>query len=75
LGDEGSQQYGGESGRVRAVKTSFLRLELALSSPPRQLRQDIEQALVAYGEPLRWAITEVKLPQQVVIVEAIVTNR
>jgi hypothetical protein len=57
------------------VKTAFLRLEIALSSPPRQLRQDITKALGVYGEPLRWAITEVKLPQQVVIVEGIVTNR
>ena len=54
------------------MTTHFITTELALESAPEKLKQAIEAELSAWGEPLRWAITQVNEAQQTVQIEAVV---
>lgn len=56
------------------MTTHFITAEIDLQETPIKLKQAIETELQKKGEPLRWAITEVKQDKQKVSVEAIVTN-
>lgn len=55
--------------------TQFLTIEVDLQPSSTDLPQAIETALQRYGDPLRWAITEVNVITQTAIVEAIVTTK
>jgi hypothetical protein len=52
--------------------TDFITVELPIPASVRDLHPAIEQALRAFGEPLRWAITLVD--SQFVEIEAVVTR-
>ncbi|HEY9818660.1 MAG TPA: hypothetical protein V6D20_23060 [Candidatus Obscuribacterales bacterium] len=52
--------------------TQFVTLELPLALVQAERVIAIEQALAVYGDPLRWAITQVDADRQVAIVEAVV---
>jgi hypothetical protein len=52
----------------------FITAEIDLQETPAKLQQEIEAQLEKEGEPLRWAITEVKEEEQKAVVEAIVTS-
>ena len=54
--------------------TQFVTTEIKLEGSPAELHQAIEAELQKYGEPLRWAVTDVKVTEQKAIVEAIVTR-
>lgn len=54
--------------------TQFLTLAIDLQRSPTELRQAIEAELRAFGDPLRWAVTDVDLIAQTAVVEAIVTR-
>jgi len=56
------------------VITQFVTTEIKLEGSPAELHQAIEAELQKYGEPLRWAVTDVKVTEQKAIVEAIVTR-
>jgi hypothetical protein len=56
------------------MTTHFITAEINLQATPAKLQQEIETQLEKQGEPLRWAITEVKEDEQKAIVEAIVTR-
>lgn len=51
--------------------TDFITIELPLA-PVRELHQLIEQELRQFGEPLRWAITQIDA--NTVEIEAVVTR-
>ncbi len=52
------------------MTTDFITIELPMPPSVRQLHHAIDQALRAFGEPLRWAITRVT--PQTVEIEAVV---
>lgn len=52
------------------MTTDFITIELPLQGSIRALHRAIDQELRTFGEPLRWAITQVNL--QTVEVEAVV---
>ena len=54
--------------------TQFITAEIKLEGSPAEMHQVIEAELQKYGEPLRWAVTGVKVTEQKAIVEAIVTR-
>ena len=54
--------------------TQFITAEIKLERSPAEMRQAIEAELQKHGEPLRWAVTGVKVTEQKAIVEAIVTR-
>jgi hypothetical protein len=56
------------------MTTHFITAEIDLQATPAKLQQEIEAQLEKQGEPLRWAITEVKEEEQKAVVEAIVTR-
>jgi hypothetical protein len=56
------------------MTTHFITAEIDLQETPAKLQQEIEAQLEKQGEPLRWAITEVKEEEQKAVVEAIVTS-
>lgn len=56
------------------MTTHFITAEIDLQATPAKLQQEIETQLEQQGEPLRWAITEVKEEEQKAVVEAIVTR-
>ncbi len=53
--------------------TKFVDLDIPYPPSAQDLPFLVETALRQWGEPLRWAITRVDSPQQLVHVEAIVT--
>ncbi|XHX79939.1 MAG: hypothetical protein RBJ76_08460 [Stenomitos frigidus ULC029] len=55
--------------------TQFITAEIKLEASPADLQHAIEVKLQTYGDPLRWAVTEVNLTTQTAIVEAIVTTK
>ncbi len=55
--------------------TQFITAEIKLEGSPAEMREAIETKLQTYGDPLRWAVTEVNLTTQTAIVEAIVTKK
>ncbi len=54
------------------MTTHFITAEIELQETPNQLHQAIETELQKWGEPLRWAITNVDTEQEKAMVEAIV---
>jgi len=56
------------------MTTHFITAEIDLQASPAEMHQAIETELKQRGEPLRWAVTDVDLDRQTVIVEAIVTT-
>ncbi|MGB3491966.1 MAG: hypothetical protein WBA57_04520 [Elainellaceae cyanobacterium] len=63
---------------VLELTTCFVTLTLPILEHPGQLRDRVETALRAHGQPLRWAITQVEPPSEsspaIAHVEAIVTQ-
>lgn len=57
------------------MTTHFITAEIDLQASPTELNQAIEAELQKRGEPLRWAVVEVKPEQQTAVVEAIVTQK
>lgn len=55
------------------MNTKFISVEIELDQTPARLLSQIEVELLSYGEPLRWAITNIDIEQHKAIVEAIVT--
>ncbi|MBD2075194.1 hypothetical protein H6F86_15080 [Phormidium sp. FACHB-592] len=55
--------------------TQFITAEIKLEGSPAEVRQAIEAKLQTYGDPLRWAVTEVNITTQKAIVEAIITKK
>ena len=55
------------------MNTKFITVEIELEETPARLHSQIEVELQQYGEPLRWAITNIDIEQHKAIVEAIVT--
>jgi hypothetical protein len=55
------------------MTTHFITAEISLEETPAQLHAAIETELAKQGEPLRWAITSVNVPEQTATVEAVVT--
>jgi hypothetical protein len=64
----------GFSKRLKKMNTQLITVEIDLIGEPLSLHKTILEELEKWGEPLRWAITEVKIPEQKVRVEAIVTD-
>ncbi|MEB3210815.1 MAG: hypothetical protein VKL39_05650 [Leptolyngbyaceae bacterium] len=56
------------------ITTLFLELSVSFTASHQPLRERIEAALKAHGEPLRWAITAVDLDKQSLRVEAVVIH-
>jgi hypothetical protein len=56
------------------MSTHFLTLELDLYPSPGELQCAILAELRRYGEPLRWAITQVDANRGKVQIEAVVTT-
>lgn len=56
------------------MTTHFITAEIDLQESPQDLQREIEAELQKRGEPLRWAITDVKPDAQKAVVEAIVTT-
>ncbi|MGV0026209.1 hypothetical protein [Phormidesmis priestleyi] len=56
------------------MKTQFITAEIDLQDSPIALKTAIETELKKYGDPLRWAVTEVNVETQKACVEAIVTT-
>jgi hypothetical protein len=57
------------------ITTHFISTEVALRKPLAEMRQVVEAELQKHGDPLRWAITDIKVMEQIAIVEAIVTRK
>lgn len=55
------------------MNTKFISVEIELDQTPARLLSQIEVELLSYGEPLRWAITNIDIERHKAIVEAIVT--
>lgn len=60
---------------MAAMTTHFIVAELALQESPDAMRNEIETELRKRGDPLRWAVTAVKVIEQIAVVEAIVTKK
>ncbi len=60
---------------IHCITTHFIAAEVALQESPAEMHRAIEAALQKYGDPLRWAVTDVKVSEQTAIVEAIVTKK
>ena len=56
------------------MKTQLITVEIDLQDSPIALQIAIETELQKYGDPLRWAVTEVSVEIQKAYVEAIVTT-
>ena len=56
------------------IQSDFITVELPLENSPLQMQQAIEIALKQWGDPLRWAVMEVDVVNQIAKVEAIVTQ-
>ncbi|KAM3101192.1 hypothetical protein ACKFKF_09440 [Phormidesmis sp. 146-12] len=56
------------------MKTQFVTAEIDLQDSPIALQIAIETELKKYGDPLRWAVTQVNVETQKAHVEAIVTH-
>jgi hypothetical protein len=56
------------------MKTQFIIAEIDLQDSPIALQTAIETELKKYGDPLRWAVTQVSIEKQKAYVEAIVTT-
>lgn len=54
------------------MTTHFISAEINLEATPAQMHAAIETQLAKQGEPLRWAITSVNIPEQTATVEAVV---
>ncbi len=57
------------------MTTHFITAEIDLQESPLEMQRAIEAELQKRGEPLRWAVTDVKVEQQKAVVEAIVIQR
>ncbi|MBW4696193.1 MAG: hypothetical protein KME27_31145 [Lyngbya sp. HA4199-MV5] len=55
--------------------TQFITAEIKLEASSADLQRAIESQLQTYGDPLRWAITDVNVATQTAIVEAIITRK
>ncbi|MBD2103428.1 hypothetical protein [Leptolyngbya sp. FACHB-261] len=56
------------------MTTHFITAEIDLQSCPAEMYRAIEAELQQQGTPLRWAVTDVDVPRQKAVVEAIVTQ-
>jgi hypothetical protein len=56
------------------IQSNFITLEIPLENSPLQMQQAIEIALKQWGDPLRWAVMEVDVSNQIAKIEAIVTQ-
>lgn len=56
----------------RPMTTHFISAEVDLQETPEQLHSAIEIELQKYGEPLRWAVTDVDVDRQKAVVEGYV---
>jgi hypothetical protein len=56
------------------MTTHFITAEINLQESPIEMQRAIEAELAKRGEPLRWAVTDVNVEQQLAHVEAIVTT-
>ncbi|MEG4349895.1 hypothetical protein QUA70_23890 [Microcoleus sp. LAD1_D5] len=54
------------------MTTHFISAEVDLHETPEQLHSAIEIELQKYGEPLRWAVTDVDVDRQKAVVEGYV---
>ncbi|UNU27544.1 hypothetical protein [Microcoleus vaginatus] len=54
------------------MTTHFISAEVDLQETPEQLHSAIEIELQKYGEPLRWAVTDVDVDRQKAVVEGYV---
>jgi hypothetical protein len=52
----------------------FIEADLDLHNSPAEMQKFIEAELQRWGEPLRWAVTDVDVDRQTVHIEAIVTQ-
>ena len=57
------------------MTTHFICAEINLQESSQQLHQEIESELQKWGEPLRWAITQIDEERQIACVEAVVTTQ
>ncbi|NJP10375.1 MAG: hypothetical protein HC866_13605 [Leptolyngbyaceae cyanobacterium RU_5_1] len=55
------------------MTTHFITAEIDLQESPLAIQHAVEAELQKRGEPLRWAVTNVDLERQKMMVEAIVT--
>ncbi|MFZ9738704.1 MAG: hypothetical protein ACO3EZ_11910 [Prochlorotrichaceae cyanobacterium] len=58
-----------------SIQSNLVTLELPLEDSPRQMEETIRIALAQWGDPLRWAVMAVDVANQIVRVEAIVTQQ
>ena len=56
------------------IQSNFITLEIPLENSPLQMQQAIEIALKQWGDPLRWAVMEVDVSNQIAKLEAMVTQ-
>lgn len=54
------------------MRLELVMVEVGLEDGAGKLQEAIAQALLAYGEPLRWAVTSVDGDRRVAQVEAVV---
>ncbi len=54
--------------------TEFITLDLNLAELGNDWPAAVEDRLRAYGEPLRWAITQVNLSSRMASIEAVITQ-
>ena len=57
-----------------AIESNFITLDVPLENSPLQMQQAIEIALKQWGDPLRWAVMQVDVSNQIAKIEAIVTK-
>jgi hypothetical protein len=55
------------------MRIHFVTAEVDLQRSPQKMCQAVEMELQKQGEPLRWAVTDVNINTQKVLVEAVVT--
>jgi hypothetical protein len=52
----------------------WIEVDMELRDSPAEMQRFIEAELQRWGEPLRWAVTDVDVDRQTIHVEAIVTQ-
>jgi hypothetical protein len=57
-----------------SIQSSFVTVEIPLEDSPSKMETAIQAALRQWGDPLRWAVMAVDVANQLVKVEAIVTQ-
>jgi hypothetical protein len=54
------------------MQPQFVSINVQLQDSPQQMHEAIEVSLQQWGDPLRWAVMEVDVVEQIASVEAIV---